>query len=267
MIARRLASTLLLLLACAAPLRAQEALLADSDAEQAAKVLKELVRIERALLADAEGERAAAVDRLKSASDRLSKAAAGLMSALDQLALARVGATDATAARTALDEAEETLAQAQAEVEALVGDSRSLARRLQDHVARLEGLEQRLRTLEEESPVQRGVLAGMWDLVVSPTGDRGTLLLRQFGTLVAGQYRMSSGREGSVRGTYTNGALRLEVIDSRFGRDANFNGLHDEERGLSGTWEAVRLGTGRPAFGDWRATKREEPAEEGAAGP
>ena len=264
---RRFALALALLLALPASSGAQEALLGDSDAEQAANVLRELVRIERALLADAEGERAAAVDRLKAASDRLSKAAGGLMTALDELALARAGATDAAAARSSLEEAEKALAAAQTEVEGLVNDSRTLARRLDEHVARLDGLEQRLSSLEQEAPTKRGVLAGLWDLKVSPNGERGTLLIRQFGTLVAGQYELNNGREGSVRGTYTNGHLRLEVIDARFGRDSTFQGLYDEERGLSGTWEAVRLGTGRPAFGDWQATKREEPADSGPAGP
>ena len=253
-----LAFVLALLAPPASPL-AQDPLLGDSEAEQAARVLTELVRIESALLADAEVERAAMLARLKQASDRLARATTTLMGALDELALARAGATDPAAARVALREAEANLSQAQAEVEREVVESRSAARRLTEHVARLDGLEQRLRTLQEESPTVRGELVGVWELNVGPNDDRGTMVLRQFGTLVAGQYRLASGRDGSVRGTFASNLLRLEVIDSRLGRDATFNGRYSPDRGLSGTWEAVRLGTDRPAFGDWRAVRREEP--------
>jgi len=253
---------LLTMMLFAWPATAQGPALGDSDAEQAAKVLRELVRIESALLADAEIELAAVLDELKRAADRLSQSSSTLMKALDALALARTGAADVDPARTALTEAETSLAISQRDVEALSADSRAVARRLSDHVARFGGLEQRLATLERQAPRTHGVLAGVWDIAIGPNGDSGTLVIRQFGTLVSGQYQLASGRVGSMRGTFVKSTLRLEVIDARFGRDATFNGVYRPDNALSGTWEAIRLGTGRPAFGDWRASRRVE-AEEG----
>lgn len=258
-----------LLLVLASSARAQEAFPAG-EGEDPVRVLKELLNIESALLADAEGERLDGLAALRDSANGLSRAAAELSGVLERYSAIDPRELDAAEARDEIDQASRRLALMEREVERLIGESRAFGRRIQEHVARVEGLRQRLGTLEAEAPARRGPLAGRWSFRIDPVGDQGELVLRQFGTLIAGQYRLSSGRHGSIQGTFVADRLEVEVIDARFGRDSTLHGVHDGGRGtLAGTWEAIRLGTGRPAHGTWRAEKvvEEEPATPEAAQP
>ncbi len=105
---------------------------------------------------------------------------------------------------------------------------------------------------EESAP-----LAGSWQLVVEP-GQEGVAYLQQQGTLVSGTYSLSGGFNGSFRGTFVAGKVRLERIDSQYGFAAIFYGRlvgRDRNARLQGNWEATQLASGLPAMGSWTATR------------
>jgi hypothetical protein len=100
-------------------------------------------------------------------------------------------------------------------------------------------------------------LAGSWQLVVEP-GQEGVAYLQQQGTLVSGTYSLSGGFNGSFRGTFVAGKVRLERIDSQYGFAAIFYGRlvgHGRNARLQGNWEATQLASGLPAMGSWTATR------------
>ncbi len=105
---------------------------------------------------------------------------------------------------------------------------------------------------EESAP-----LAGSWQLVVEP-GQEGVAYLQQQGTLVSGTYSLSGGFNGSFRGTFVAGKVRLERIDSQYGFAAIFYGRligRGRNARLQGNWEATQLASGLPAMGSWTATR------------
>jgi hypothetical protein len=100
-------------------------------------------------------------------------------------------------------------------------------------------------------------LTGAWRLAVEP-GQEGVAYLEQQGTLVAGTYSLSGGFDGSFRGTFVAGKVRLERIDSQYGFAAIFYGRmvgQGRNARLQGNWEATQLASGLPSMGSWTATR------------
>lgn len=78
---------------------------------------------------------------------------------------------------------------------------------------------------------------------------------------MSGTYRLESGAEGSLRGTFSGNRLELTRIDAAQGEDLTLEGSYDPASGeLAGVWRAKELAAGRPAAGEWTASKlAEEP--------
>ncbi|MEM7248815.1 MAG: hypothetical protein AAF533_26020 [Acidobacteriota bacterium] len=241
-------SSLLLLQVAAGPARAQVEI--GGEDEAALRALRQLVQLEADLLAQAQVERLDALELLRQAAADLEQSAT-LLSRAIQGTEGQPGDEDLIA------EAASQLASRKVAIETALESSRALGRRVEEHARRLNSLRDRLARLEAEAPDTAGPLSGTWRVTINPGSEGGELAIRQFGTLFAGQYDLGSGRTGSLRGTIVSGRIKAEAIDSAFGKDRVFFGLiSDDENELTGTWEATKLGTGRPAFGEWKARRK-----------
>ncbi|MDQ1348547.1 MAG: hypothetical protein QG573_1922 [Acidobacteriota bacterium] len=100
------------------------------------------------------------------------------------------------------------------------------------------------------------VPGGLWRIELPQTNVVGLMRLTANGTLVSGDYRLSNGRSGSVRGTYTGGRLQVVRVDSQSGQDGTLTAEVDAAGGtLSGTWQRDQLATGEPAMGAWTGVR------------
>lgn len=109
-------------------------------------------------------------------------------------------------------------------------------------------------------------LTGEWRVRIDPGNLQGVFVLRLSGSVVSGTYRIDgggSGGSGSLRGTLTGTALRLERIDIRRGFDSIFEGTLTGDGQLSGLWTAVELAAGEPARGGWSAVRATRAGNEG----
>ncbi|HUP41816.1 MAG TPA: hypothetical protein VM599_01255 [Thermoanaerobaculia bacterium] len=99
-------------------------------------------------------------------------------------------------------------------------------------------------------------LTGSWDLVLQPGDHRGLLDLTLDATTVSGTLGLDDGSFGSVTGSLTAGALRLERLSAESGLDMMLEGRLEPASGaLTGTWRPLVLGRGESPGGTWRATK------------
>ena len=138
-----------------------------------------------------------------------------------------------------------------------------------DRLAEIVGLLRRKGILDDELARLRGApadlpdpLTGSWRLTLEPGDRRGLLDLDLDGTVVSGTLGLVDGSFGSVRGTFSDGALRLERVGAEKGLDLIFDGRFDPASGaLSGTWRPVVLGRGESAGGTWTATKSPPPTQ------
>ncbi len=155
---------------------------------------------------------------------------------------------------------------ARAEVEAAAAEAR-------DHLAEILALRRRKGILNAELTRLRGApadlpdpLTGSWRLRLEPGGRQGLLDLDLDGTVLRGTLGLADGSFGSVRGTFADGALRLERVGAEKGLDLIFDGRFDPAKGtLSGTWRPLVLGRGESGGGTWSATKS-PPGAEGGGG-
>lgn len=128
------------------------------------------------------------------------------------------------------------------------------AGRLEDRLRRISFFEGELRGGAQLSTIDP--VSGRWQVRILPQEAAGIFALSLNGTVVAGSYDIGSGASrGSFRGTYSNGTLRLERIDSRGGFDSVFEGTVDPAGRIQGTWTAKELASGQPARGDWTAVR------------
>jgi len=126
----------------------------------------------------------------------------------------------------------------------------------------LDKLEERLRRialLEGDSgggaaPPRSDAVTGRWRVTILPQGFAATYNLRLNGTVVTGSYQVDGGTSGSFRGSFVNGGLRLERIDSRGGFDSTWEGTVGNNR-IDGTWNTNELVTGQPNRGNWTAVR------------
>lgn len=167
-------------------------------------------------------------------------------------------------------EIEERIHQWETEGDRIRREAWLLRDRMREKGLRLAMLADRIQDLRSATSEVRGPLTGRWRVTVLPHDLVGEFLLRQSGTLVSGRYRLGTGRTGSFTGTVIGNRVTLQQIDSEFGRDSVYYGdIQPDGQSIEGTWESLSLGTGRPSFGIWRASKipEEEEGSPGASAP
>jgi hypothetical protein len=116
--------------------------------------------------------------------------------------------------------------------------------------------------MEEATQATPDDLSGRWIVAVEPGSFSGAFDLRLDGTIVTGVYQLSGGWKGSLRGTFIDGDVRLERIDSQQGFVAVYTGrlvTRDTEKRLEGTWDATNLAAGLPTSGTWVARREVRP--------
>lgn len=148
------------------------------------------------------------------------------------------------------------------EVLALTAETRSLRETIRDAHARIDLLGDRIGRLRKTLPSDNESLTGAWDVTYLPSGDKGVFMLRQSGTLLAGEYTLEGGWKGSLQGTFVDGKVLLHRIDSKLGRSSDLEGmLAPDGHTLRGSWQNFILSGGTPTHGSWIARKRQEKAE------
>ncbi|MFL6193098.1 MAG: hypothetical protein ACJ75H_02915 [Thermoanaerobaculia bacterium] len=130
--------------------------------------------------------------------------------------------------------------------------------RLNDQLGRIEERLRRIALLDGGQPAARPAandpLTGRWRVSVGPRGVTATFDLRLSGAVVSGTYQVAGGTAGSFRGSFVNGSLRLERIDSGGGFDSVWEGTVANGR-IAGTWTTNELVTGQPTRGTWTAVR------------
>jgi hypothetical protein len=143
--------------------------------------------------------------------------------------------------------------------------SRIAGERLDEGLVRLQDRLRRIGFLEGElgggsvaaPPAAPDVLTGRWRVRLQPQDQIGSFDLRRTGTTVTGSYQMNDGSSGTFQGTFVNGNLRLERVDSVRGSDGIFVGTVAGEN-IAGTWTANVVVTGGPTRGNWTAVRQGE---------
>jgi len=160
------------------------------------------------------------------------------------------------------EELENTTAQLQVEWSYL----NALQARLTDLSTQISRRMDRIAALKVEQDLARGEeateepLTGKWEVILNPGDQEGVFRLKQSTTLISGDYTLTGGWTGSLKGTLVGDRVRLERIDSEKGFIAVYYGrLKKEEETISGTWEATMFTTGGPMTGTWSAKKIHEP--------
>jgi hypothetical protein len=154
------------------------------------------------------------------------------------------------------------LRHAESEVAALVGAAQQLRSTVGARRAYLEQVQSEIRRMGEASQANPDELYGRWSVAVEPGAMKGTFDVRLDGSIVTGVYQLSGGWRGSLRGTFIDGNVRLERIDSQQGFAAVYNGrlvLRGNEKRLEGTWDATNLAVGMPASGTWVGRREPSP--------
>jgi len=159
--------------------------------------------------------------------------------------------------------AEDEIAEAEARVRTLEERRRLVIGRLLDRVRRMSLLAEEVSRRRTARKSEIDPVSGRWDVSIDPGRLTGTFRLRLDGTIVSGDYTISGGFRGSLRGTFVGDRLTLQRIDSERGFDATFYGrLLPQQRKISGSWEATVIApaTG-PTVGTWGAALAPEPDE------
>jgi len=158
-----------------------------------------------------------------------------------------------------LDRAVEDAALAQAAASEAFSRWQESAGALREGLRRLGLIEERIAALKVAHPREQEPLTGTWDVALLPSGDRGTFILKQTGTLVTGQYTLQGGWKGSLQGTIVSGKIYLQRIDSKLGRSSELDGfLEAGGTTIRGSWQNYSLADGSAASGAWTATRRKD---------
>ena len=187
---------------------------------------------------------------------------------------ALVDAAGPTSGGPALDQKEAEVRLLLTEAAASTERIRAMRDTLRAREEQVRAGEQRLTALRAQLPPPSESLSGLWDVLLSPGGDRGVFALRQSGTIVAGEYLQDGGHHGSLQGTLIDGKVFLSRIDARQGRSMELEGkVSTDGRLIRGTWQSLDVSGGRPGSGGWQARRRAEarreppPASEEPAAP
>jgi hypothetical protein len=150
------------------------------------------------------------------------------------------------------------VARAEQEVEVTTRQARDLRGRMREWHERIDLLQDRLGKLRKALPSDSESLTGTWEITYLPSGDKGTLSLRQSGTILVGEYSLEGGWQGSLQGTIVNSKILLHRIDSKLGQSQNLEGqLSPDGQTIRGTWQNFILSGGAPTSGNWVAQKKE----------
>ena len=150
------------------------------------------------------------------------------------------------------------VARAEQELEVATRQARDLRGRIREWHERIDLLQERLGKLRKALPSDSESLTGTWEITYLPSGDKGTLSLRQSGTLLVGEYSLEGGWAGSLQGTIVNSKILLHRIDSKLGQSQNLEGqLSPDGQTIRGTWQNFILSGGAPTSGNWVAQKKE----------
>lgn len=154
------------------------------------------------------------------------------------------------------------LRHAESEVESLVGVAQQLRSTIGARRAYLEQVQAEIRRMDETNQGTPDEVSGRWTVAIDPGGLKGTFDLRLDGSLVTGVYQLAGGWRGSLRGTFIDGNVRLERIDTQQGFNAVYTGrlvTRGNEKRLEGTWDATNLAVGMPASGTWVGRREQRP--------
>jgi hypothetical protein len=220
------------------------------------------------LLASVDMEKRRAAESLEEfdrISGQASRAESDLTSAMNQIArLLREGVLD----RTALEQAEQSAADARGRAQAGRDRCRIISERLAEHIRRLSSFREeiaRRRDALRSNPADP--LSGRWEVFINPGALRGFYRLVLDGTIVSGDYVLDGGFHGSLRGTFVGDRVTLERIDSELGVDAKFYGrlTIGASRRIAGTWDGTQIApapVSGPVAGTWAAQPvRDEESE------
>ncbi len=167
------------------------------------------------------------------------------------LDLARTGDPDPETLR---DE-EDRVAEAEGRARVLQESRRALAVRLVERGRRIAFLSEEIaRRRSARAPADP--VTGRWAVTIDPGGQQGVFHLVLDGTIVSGDYTLSGGFRGSLRGTFVAEKLTLQRVDAERGADANFYGkLGADRRRFAGTWQGTNLVPAiGPVAGTWSAS-------------
>ncbi len=224
---------------------------AQPSAQDSGSDLSALVQVERALLEDAR-QRYEALSRKR---DDLTSQIAQLRAALDG-AVAEREAPDPRRVSEIAGQWE----RAESDRASLQLAERLLVERIALHLERIELLQHQLENRPARATEVEGVLTGNWELVLMPSGLRGTAALQQTGVLVGGTYQLDGGWSGSLQGTLVNRKVFLVRIDSKLGKSMEFEGfLSNDGKRIRGTWLDYELAGGDGATGQWTAQRQGAP--------
>ena len=219
---------------------------------QVADSLREQVKIREIVLAGQLREMVEIREELRELWTRLEQQSGGLLQAQSE------GETvDSLRLR------DEDLREIEAQVRAALSRSQQLRRSMLENREMLAAIGVEIERLIAVVGSAEAPLNGTWRLVVEP-GQEGFAFLQQQGALVSGTYALSGGFNGSFRGTFVAGKVRLERIDSQIGFAAIFYGRlvgRGDDSRLQGNWEATQLASGLPSRGSWTATRVREESE------
>ncbi len=143
--------------------------------------------------------------------------------------------------------------QEETDVRLQLRDSRGRIRRTR---TRVEFIRNRIGVLRSGLPSATESLTGRWQVIYLPMGDRGWFQLKQTGTLLGGEYHLEGGWKGSLQGTFIDGKVFLQRIDSKLGRFSELQGyLSSDGKSIKGSWQNFELSGIDPSSGSWSATK------------
>ncbi|MBI4161116.1 MAG: hypothetical protein HY509_01560 [Acidobacteria bacterium] len=162
------------------------------------------------------------------------------------------------------EEGEETAGK-EAEIGAAEQEEIDVRRSLRDsrrHIRigreRIAFLRDRIRAFQDQLPAPTESLTGTWEITYMPSGEKGYFRIEQDGTLLGGEYILAGGWSGSLQGTFVNGKVFLQRIDSRLGRSSEVQGfLASDGQSIKGSWQNFDLSGPGPSSGSWVAVRRE----------
>lgn len=224
----------------------------DSDAKAAAvTAIAASLDVERDILrGQQELYRQAAADR-----DAASRKLSMLLADLDAIVQ---GTGPVSSETTAAKEKE--IAEAESRRSAAIERCREVLGRIFAAQERVTGLEKKLTSLRGgEQRLAKENVSGSWQVLYLPGNNRGVFALRQSGTILQGVYQLDGGWKGSLQGTFIDGKVYLQRIDSKLGRSSELDGYLSADGGsIRGTWRNYNLTDGATSAGSWTASRQEE---------
>jgi len=231
--------------------QAQPAPLDQDSAAIAATAIGASLDVERDILrGQQELYRQAALDR-----DTAARKLATLVADLDGIVQGTGPvSTETTGAK------EKEIAEAESRRTAAMQRCREILGRILAAQERVAGLEKKIASLREGQPrAGRDSVSGNWRVIYLPGNYKGVFLLRQTGTILQGIYQLDGGWKGSLQGTFIDGKIYLQRIDSKLGRSSELEGyLGSDGTSIRGTWRNYNLTDGGTAAGSWTASRQED---------